>query len=284
VVAIPAVLAIALAGGAPLAALLAIAAAIAAWEYYRMAAAGGSTPLSNLGIAAAGLVPLAVHAHYLAIWTPSIVWIVLFAITAFATAIWTRGTAGRPLSGVAVTVFGAIYTGGALSFAYAIRSHPYAFADTTIGAFPVASGALLLMLPLLVTWTSDIGAYAFGRAFGKRKLIPAVSPGKTVAGAVGGLIAAMVVAWAYTSFVLTPVAQLGFTGRALGALGFGAVVGAAAQVGDLAESLIKREAGVKDSSNLLPGHGGVLDRLDSLFFVLPVSYALMNGMLTWAAP
>jgi phosphatidate cytidylyltransferase len=284
VVAIPAVLGVVLAGGAPLAALLAIAAAIAAWEYYRMAAVGGSTPLADLGIAAAGLVPLAVHAHYLGVWTPGLVWIVLFPIGVFTTAIWTRGPAGRPLSGVAVTLFGVVYTGGALSFGYAIRSHPYAFAEAKVGGFAVASGALLLMLPLLVTWTSDIAAYAFGRAFGKRKLIPSVSPGKTVAGAVGGLLAAMAMAWVYTAFVLTPVAQLGFRGRALGAIAFGLVVGAAAQIGDLAESLLKREAGVKDSSSLLPGHGGVLDRLDSLFFVLPVSFALMHWLLTWAAP
>ena len=135
---------------------------------------------------------------------------------------------------------------------------------------------------MFVTWASDIGAYAAGRSFGRHKLIPAVSPGKTVEGAVGGLVASAVVAWLFTSAVLMPAAQLGFKGRTAGALLFGAMVSVAAQTGDLAESLIKREAGVKDSSRILSAHGGVLDRLDSIFFVMPVSYVLFASLLTWA--
>jgi phosphatidate cytidylyltransferase len=172
-----------------------------------------------------------------------------------------------------------------LSFGYALRYHPYAFADAQLdapGGFTVASGALLLMLPLLATWASDIGAYAVGRAVGRHKLIPSVSPGKTVEGAIGGLIASVAVAWLFADFVLRPAAQLGFKWNPWGIVFFGAVVGVAAQIGDLAESLLKREAGVKDSSRVLPGHGGVLDRLDSLFFVLPVAYLMTGYLLTWA--
>jgi phosphatidate cytidylyltransferase len=137
-------------------------------------------------------------------------------------------------------------------------------------------------LPVLLTWASDIGAYAVGRTMGKRKLMPSVSPGKTVAGAVGALVVTAIVAWLYTRFVLTPATQLAFVRG--GVVVFGLLVSVAAQVGDLAESLLKREAGVKDSSHLIPGHGGILDRFDSLLFVLPVSYVLLNVLLVWAPP
>jgi phosphatidate cytidylyltransferase len=108
--------------------------------------------------------------------------------------------------------------------------------------------------------------------FGRRKLIPAVSPGKTVAGSVGGLVATMLACLIYVQEVLRPVAQLTMTSRNL--LVFAIVVCAVGQIGDLVESLLKREAGVKDSSGIFPGHGGVLDRIDSLLFVLPVAWAL----------
>jgi phosphatidate cytidylyltransferase len=195
--------------------------------------------------------------------------------------IWMRGVAGKPLTAVAVTIIGALYTGGMLSFAYAIRYHPYASAPTSGSLFNLPSGGLLLLLPVFVTWASDIGAYAVGRTMGKHKLIPSVSPGKTVEGSIGGLAASMLVAWAYTQFALHP-SHLGFRSQPLGALAFGAVLSVAAQIGDLAESLFKREAGVKDSSHLIPGHGGVLDRFDSLLFVMPVAFVLLNYMLTYA--
>ena len=126
----------------------------------------------------------------------------------------------------------------------------------------------------MLTWVTDTGAYFVGRSVGRHKLIPSVSPGKSVEGALGGLVLAIVAAWLYERTVLVPVAHLAFVPGA--ALLFGAVVSAAAQVGDLAESLIKREAGVKDSSHVIPGHGGVLDRLDSLLFVLPTAYWLLG--------
>jgi phosphatidate cytidylyltransferase len=130
---------------------------------------------------------------------------------------------------------------------------------------------------VLATWASDVGAYFAGRAIGGPKLIPAVSPGKTVAGAVGGLALAAAVAVLYERFALRPYAQLAFLpGRALL---FGIAISIAAQLGDSVESLLKRDAGVKDSSRLIPGHGGVLDRVDSLLFVLPVSYVLLGWLL-----
>jgi phosphatidate cytidylyltransferase len=274
---------IVVAGGAALAALLAIASAIGAWEYFRIARASGQTPMEDIGIAAAGIIPLVVHARFVGIQIAAIPIAAALFVTILGLAIWRRGVEGRPLGAAAVTVVGAIYTGGMLSFGYALRYHPYAFADGKLGSFTIASGALVLMLPMLVTWASDTGAYAVGRMIGRHKLIPKVSPGKTVEGAIGGIIASVVVAWAFGN-VLRASAQLGFKWFPWGVIAFGAVISVAAQIGDLFESLIKREAGVKDSSRILPGHGGILDRLDSLFFVLPVSFLLMQWLLTWVPP
>ena len=272
VIAVPLAIGVMWLGGAWLATLLSIIAALAAWELFRIARAGGVAPLSVAGVVLAAAVPLAVHAHYLRIVTPSLALLLLVPLALLAAAIWVRGVEGRPLLAVAVTTFGVIYTGGTLAFGYALRYHDYAIGAT--------AGLVVVVLPLVLTWGTDIAAYFVGRALGKRKLIPSVSPGKTVAGAIGGLVAAVLLAWAYVAFVLGPVAQLGM--RLRDVVLFGVIVSVAAQVGDLAESLLKREAGVKDSSHLIPGHGGVLDRFDSLLFVLPVAYLLLGWMLIFA--
>ncbi len=286
VVAAPLALWIVLAGGAPLAALLAIVSAVGAWEFYRIARASGARPLGDAGIVLAGLVPLAVHASYLGLYTvrPALWAVVLLAIC--GATIWLRGVEGRPLLAASSTLLGVVYTAGMLSFGYALRYHDTVQGYDVVGAqhlglgvaaLRVTPGGVLLVLPMVVTWASDIGAYFTGRTIGGRKLIPSVSPGKTVAGAVGGLVASMVVAYLYARHVLAPVAHLGFT--PWGAVLFGALISVAAQTGDLFESLLKREGGVKDSSRILPGHGGILDRFDSLIFVLPVAYLLV-GWLT----
>jgi phosphatidate cytidylyltransferase len=241
-----------------------------------MAQERGVRPLAA-GVVLAAAIPLLVQAHYERVYTlPLSVAATLF-VGLVAAAIWLRGVEGRPLTAVAVTVFAALYTGGMLSFAYGLRYHGY-----TIAAEP-ATGTALLFLPIVLTWASDIGAYFVGRAAGRHKLIPAVSPGKTVEGALGGVAFTVLIAWAYVELVLQPAAQLSL--RPAGIVLFGIAISVAAQLGDLAESLFKREAGVKDSSHLIPGHGGVLDRLDSLFFVLPVAYLLLDRVrLLVAAP
>jgi phosphatidate cytidylyltransferase len=296
--AIPVAIAIIWFGDAALAALLGIIAAIGAWELFRIARAGGALPLERIGIPLAAAIPLIVHAHRLGIanarfdargalgetagsllnviarvfvapFTLTLTGASIVILVIFTVAIWSRGVEGKPLTAVAVTVFGAIYTGGMLSYGYAIRYHPYAVGP--------AAGTALIFLPLLLTWAQDTGAYAVGRTMGRRKLIPRVSPGKTVEGSIGGIIVTVLVCWLYVRFVLAPYGQLALTPG--GAIVFAVIISAAAQVGDLAESLIKREAGVKDSSHIIPGHGGVLDRFDSLLFVLPVAYWLLGAML-----
>ena len=270
VAAIPVVIWVVWRGGLALAVLLAIAAGIGAWEFYRIAAAGGSgKPFVIAGVAASAAVPLLVHGAYAGLARVPISAATLAVLALLAASIWTRGVSGKPLSAVASTVFGVLYTGVTLSFGYALRYYPYA-----IGA---AAGAAVVGLPVILTWASDTGAYFVGRALGKRKLIPSVSPGKTVAGAVGALVVTVVVCLLYSRFVLRPTAQLAFT--PLRAIVFGLVISVVAQVGDLVESLLKREAGVKDSSHVIPGHGGVLDRFDSLLFVLPVAFPLLLSLL-----
>lgn len=124
-----------------------------------------------------------------------------------------------------------------------------------------------------IVWAADIGAYFAGRAFGRHKLAPAVSPGKTWEGFAGGLLAALLVGWAAGTW-LAPAPPRPWSIW----LGLTAVVAAISVVGDLTESLLKRIAGVKDSGTLLPGHGGVLDRIDSVLAAAPVM-ALGIGLL-----
>jgi len=261
-------------GSLPLATFLAAVSAGCAWEFYRIAAAGGVEPLDPVGIPLAGAVPLAVYAAGIGLYRPSLVVAAVAMLIILAAVIWTRGPQRRPLGAASLTVMGILYTGGLLSFGYALREHPYAVGDR--------AGTALVAFPLVLTWASDIGAFFVGRAVGGPKLIPSVSPGKTISGALGGLATTVLVSWLYVRFALRPVALLTMTIPAT--ILFGALISVAAQVGDLAESLLKREANVKDSSHLIPGHGGLLDRLDSLLFVLPVAYLLFGWLLLPSVP
>jgi phosphatidate cytidylyltransferase len=130
----------------------------------------------------------------------------------------------------------------------------------------------LLLLCLALVWAADSAAYLVGRRFGRRKLCPQVSPGKTVEGLLGGLVGAALVG-------LVAGLAIGLDGLRLAALvGLATACAAVSVVGDLAESLFKRRAGVKDSSDLLPGHGGVLDRIDALIAAAPL-FALTAPLL-----
>lgn len=268
VIAAPTSIAIVYFGDWALAIVLSVLAALAAWELFRMARETGALPLEPAGIALAALLPIAVHAQRLGIYTLSLTAVVAMVLLLFASTIWLRGPAGKPLSSVAITALGVMYA-GLFSYIYALRYHDYA-----IGA---AAGTALVFLPIFLTWTTDVGAYVFGRMFGRKKLMPSVSPGKTVEGAVGGLGLTIVICLLYVRFILMPFALLGLTIQ--GAVLFAIVVSIAAQTGDLAESLLKREAGVKDSSRILPGHGGILDRFDGVLFVMPVAFLLLGRLL-----
>ena len=136
---------------------------------------------------------------------------------------------------------------------------------------------MYLLSVLVIVWAADIGAYFAGKAFGRRKLAPSISPGKSWEGAIGGWLLVLLM---LAGFSVTPALADTFPARLLatwgwpGALAVMTVLVAASVVGDLFESMLKRRAGVKDSSNLLPGHGGVLDRVDALIPVLPLAALL----------
>jgi phosphatidate cytidylyltransferase len=259
-------------GGWILAAALGAISALGAWELYRMAREAGHEPMENAGIVLAAIIPLMVHATYLGVFRVTVTVGVLLFLALAAGVIWARGTQRKPLVSLAITVTGVIYP-ALVTYMYPIRYHDY--------AIDARAGTLLLMLPIALTWATDTGAYFVGRSMGRHKLIPSVSPAKTIEGAVGGVAIAVIAAWLYVTFLLRPFAQLSML--PVGLTVFAIIVSCVGQVGDLAESLFKRDAGVKDSSKLLPGHGGILDRFDSLLFVLPVAYVLLGYFLK-AAP
>lgn len=148
-----------------------------------------------------------------------------------------------------------------------VRSDWFQNAATAIpGQDDTAVGLGWFLLALLVTWLSDTAAYLVGRSVGRNKLIPRVSPNKTIEGAVGGLVAAGITAVLCTLL-------FGLDIHPLTAILLGIVLGAAGMIGDLSESMLKRRAGVKDSGDLIPGHGGMLDRIDALIFVLIATWA-----------
>lgn len=254
-------------GGWVLAALLVVVAVIAVLEFFRMAGLKGARALAGIGVVgAAGFVSAGAAAPSAGLENPAYAGVgVALVLAATAVAIWTRGVEGEPLLSASATVFGAAYTGGLLVFGLFLRHLP--------GVESAAHGTALVFAPVLLTWTNDTSAYFVGRAMGRRKLIPRVSPGKTVEGTLGAMVGTVLAGVAY-SFLLSRFGSYRI-GPVEGAL-FGALVSAAAIVGDLAESLLKRDAGVKDSGTLLPGHGGALDRFDSLFFTLPLAYAFFR--------
>ncbi|MBT9167818.1 MAG: Phosphatidate cytidylyltransferase [Syntrophomonadaceae bacterium] len=127
------------------------------------------------------------------------------------------------------------------------------------------NGFLLVSAALITVWASDTGAYLVGMSLGRRKLLPAVSPAKSIEGVAGGVLFAVVA-------LVLMAAPMGYSLWQAAALG--AVLSVTGQLGDLAESALKRWGNVKDSGSFLPGHGGVLDRIDSVLFVIPVAYFL----------
>ena len=162
------------------------------------------------------------------------------------------------------------------------------YAVSLVGCFAAivslfAYSPLYLLSVMAIVWAADIFAYFSGKAFGKRKLAPSISPGKSWEGAIGGGIAVLVIATLLIVFAGAPLANT-FPVRVQASLGWPAtylilvLIVAASVVGDLFESQLKRRAGMKDSSNLLPGHGGVLDRIDALVPVLPLA-ALIGAWL-----
>lgn len=163
-----------------------------------------------------------------------------------------------PVQGVGGALLGAVYPGALFAHLVLLRGLPNGFA--------------WVLFVTLGTWASDSAAYFIGSAFGRRKLIPQVSPNKTCEGALGGVAGAALIGLLFGMFTEITVIE--------GLLG-GVLISIAGQLGDLAASTLKRQAGVKDTGALLPGHGGVLDRFDSLLFAGPVVYYGLLLMRGW---
>jgi len=130
-------------------------------------------------------------------------------------------------------------------------------------------GSLWIFFLLVVIFASDTGAFYFGKLFGKNKLYAAMSPGKTWEGAIGGVVSSLIAALCF--LYLLPQYQI-----SPGMLVLVAALSTAGQIGDLVESMLKRNHGIKDSGNILPGHGGILDRIDGLLFAIPILFAYLN--------
>ena len=266
-------------GGLLLMGLVALATALAAHEFYTMARRAGYRPSYQAGVALALL--LALRA-YLAgdigtgrvSLTPgagaevlALVLVLLFVLAQQGlgglrtVAVTPSGSTsqgrpgGRGWADTGLTIAGAVYTGGLLGYAPILMA--------VQERIDVAPGWAWLLLVVFGTAACDIGAYFIGSLMGRHKMIPHISPGKTWEGLAGGAAGAVVCAVAMSGLLKLELWQ---------AVVLGLLVCAAAVLGDLCESLLKRATGVKDSSHLIPGHGGILDRLDSILFVLLAVY------------
>jgi phosphatidate cytidylyltransferase len=292
-VGIPVVIVLLYVGGWLLAVPVAALAALGAREVFGLAATGGVSAFRALGAGVAGALVL------LAAWRPTFGGFApgALALLGVATAIalvWAmgaRGPAGRPLEAVSITLFGAVYAGLALACVPLIHALPASWsASPRLGAMTPGTwdGLLLMALPLAATWLGDALALFAGTTWGRGGLAPSISPKKSWVGVWAGLAGAGFagVVWYFIAAAFMaglPMARLPVPGP-LVALFVGVLLGVAAILGDLAESLLKRQAGVKDSGTLFPGHGGVLDRLDALAFTLPAAYAALSLVATLAGP
>jgi phosphatidate cytidylyltransferase len=254
-------------GGWVLVSGVAVLALVGVHELFRLAQARGVRPLRPLGYAAAVAAPVVAYGlcrtpplSPAAAWYAAVAWF----LAVLADAVARRPPDQGPLGAVTVTVFAPLYAGVLPSFLIALRH---------AGGHDRPTATALVFLPLLVVWSCDSLAMAGGALIGGAKFAPAISPKKTWAGTISGSVAATIIAPLYGIVVLQP-AGLDLGPVRLAVLGL--VLSVLGQVGDLVESLFKREAGVKDSGGLFPGHGGVLDRLDSLYWALPAGMALLS--------
>ncbi|MBI2458661.1 MAG: phosphatidate cytidylyltransferase [candidate division NC10 bacterium] len=238
--------------GSPLhfALLVSLVIGLAAWEFSRLCPAGTDPGLSLLTVLGglAWHAALALHGG-----VAGVAAAVVGAALLRATLLRAEFRVG--LLQAAWIVLGTLYVGGLLSFASLLRALP--------------EGRQVIYYLAFTTWAGDIGAFYVGSRYGRRPLAARISPKKTVEGALGGMIATMLVAiggsvWIWPRFLWAPAALVGLLLASVGILG------------DLCESAVKRAADAKDSGALIPGHGGVLDRLDSLMFAGPVLYALVR--------
>lgn len=237
--------------------LVAAFAFVGAREFYAMAKAKGHNPAATLG--AIGCAAMAGAAY----WNNLSIVLLAFFFTMMSAAFLLILREKPSMDDLATTVFGLVYVG-------LIAAH-FSLLQQQAGLGPG-----LVSMALTAVILSDTGAYFTGKSIGRHKLAPRVSPGKTIEGSIGGLIAAAV------GMAIVYGIKHGLDTSALPDwpvwryMLVGVVLAVAGQVGDLVESMLKRDAGVKDSGSILPGHGGVLDRCDGFIFAAPVMYYLLT--------
>ncbi|HYM80569.1 MAG TPA: phosphatidate cytidylyltransferase [Candidatus Limnocylindria bacterium] len=252
---LPLLILLARAGGWAFWVFVAVQVALGLAEFYRMMQRRGLRPYVRLGIAAAlGLLWVCLRPH-----TPHVAFLLTSVLLLVLALELRRPEARQRVEDIAVTCFGVLYVGWLSAHLVLLRELPWR-AGTSY-----ADGASFVLLAFLVTWSCDTGAYAVGRVFGRNRPWTRISPRKSVEGAFGGLAAAVIAAFVARAWFAP---YLDVRDAAL----LGVLVGVFAQVGDLVESLLKRDAEHGDSSELIPGHGGVLDRFDSLYFAAPVVF------------
>lgn len=255
VVFVPLLVFLAWIGGLTFLTFVAVQVTIGLIEFYAMMRGRGLRPYRRLGVLASlALLWICYQRHvpYVGFLTTAVLLLVLALEL-------RRPEARQRVEDIAVTCFGVLYVGWLSAHMVLLRELPWS-AGTSY-----RDGAAFVLLAFFVTWSCDTGAYTVGRLFGRNRPWTRISPRKSVEGSVGGWIMAVAAAF---------IARVWFAPflRLVDALAIGLLVGVFAQVGDLVESLLKRDARHGDSSDLIPGHGGVLDRFDSLFFAAPVVY------------
>jgi len=249
-------------GGGYLLFLVEIVIVVGMWEFYRLMEAKGVEPSKKLGIFAALTLATLVYwggpTHFLGLFLAA------FAMTITLRELF-RAVEKFPIYDIATTAFGVIYVGWLAIHMIMLRELP-----REVGV-DYAIGSHLLLYAFFMTWACDTGAYFIGITFGRHRLLERVSPKKSVEGSVAGLVAATAAGvigplWFVRDAAGTPLLTIPQS------VILGVLVGVAGQLGDLVESLLKRDAHIKDTSGTIPGHGGVLDRFDSLLFSAPVTY------------
>jgi phosphatidate cytidylyltransferase len=246
-------------------------------EFYGLIEDKGAHPIWGFGLAAGAALPVVAYLgteyHVTMLMTVALLVVMIAQLG--------RAQISEALASISGTFFGIFYVGWLLSHAVVLRefhrviSLRYGADDAAAAGISPESGAFLLTFTLAVVVWSDTGAYFAGRAYGERKLAPRISPGKTVEGAIGGVIGGTVAGLVFKAIFDIWWPDLS---RLLGwglAILFGLILSVAGIVGDLIESLLKRDAQVKDAGAMLPGHGGVLDRIDSPLLAIPVMYYMM---------
>jgi len=232
--------------------LICILIVLGLYEFFLMVEKKGIEVYRYFGLLIGTVIPFSIIFKFKLNTTWQLFLIVLAIIFLIIMQLRRRQSKGA-LSGISTTIFGILYVSWFLSFLIRIRYMP--------------DGRDLLIFLILVTKMNDMGAYFIGSRFGKKALLPVVSPNKTVEGSLGGL---------FFSILASLIGRLILPWAYLHLLFLGIFLGILAQLGDLSESLIKRDVEVKDSGNILPGIGGVLDLMDSFLFSAPVFYFYIN--------